>query len=252
VERIFANVPVLDGGGRGATTTFAQRKMGDALATFESEVPLIRSEFGDDFDVVYPGWTVLAENPVSVVDKVVDRRGTRAVAEAYLKWLWSDEGQTIARATTCARAAPRCSRPSPRTSAGQHLHRGRGVRRLEEGAEDPLRRWRHLRPDRPEARATLRRGFCGKRISKRASLRGLSGPLGCNGFSGRHWRRLDHPMSLDIFWFLPTSGDTRYLGTSDSGRPATNAYMRQIAVTAEQLGYDGLLIPTGASCLDPG
>ena len=58
-------------------------------------------------------------------------------------------------------------------------------------------------------------------------------------------------MSLDIFWFLPTSGDTRYLGTSDSGRPATNAYMRQIAVAAEQLGYDGLLIPTGASCLDP-
>ena len=87
---------VLDTGARGATTTFAQRKMGDALATFESEVPLIRSEFGDDFDVVYPGWTVLAENPVSVVDKVVDRRGTRAVSEAYLKWLWSDEGQTIA------------------------------------------------------------------------------------------------------------------------------------------------------------
>ncbi|TBU98599.1 FMNH2-dependent alkanesulfonate monooxygenase [Stutzerimonas kirkiae] len=58
-------------------------------------------------------------------------------------------------------------------------------------------------------------------------------------------------MSLDIFWFLPTSGDTRYLGKSDSGRPATNAYMRQIAVAAESLGYDGLLIPTGSSCLDP-
>lgn len=58
-------------------------------------------------------------------------------------------------------------------------------------------------------------------------------------------------MSLDIFWFLPTSGDTRYLGKSSSGRPATNEYMRQIAVTAEHLGYDGLLIPTGASCLDP-
>jgi alkanesulfonate monooxygenase len=58
-------------------------------------------------------------------------------------------------------------------------------------------------------------------------------------------------MSLDIFWFLPTGGDTRYLGKSDFGRPATNAYMRQIAVTAEQLGFDGLLIPTGASCLDP-
>lgn len=58
-------------------------------------------------------------------------------------------------------------------------------------------------------------------------------------------------MSLDIFWFLPTSGDTRYLGKSDSGRPATNEYMRQIAVAAESLGYDGVLIPTGASCLDP-
>ena len=58
-------------------------------------------------------------------------------------------------------------------------------------------------------------------------------------------------MSLDIFWFLPTSGDTRYLGKSDFGRPATNEYMRQIAVTAENLGYDGLLIPTGSSCLDP-
>lgn len=58
-------------------------------------------------------------------------------------------------------------------------------------------------------------------------------------------------MSLDIFWFLPTSGDTRYLGKSDFGRPATNEYMRQIATTAEHLGYDGLLIPTGSSCLDP-
>ncbi|WP_349570511.1 FMNH2-dependent alkanesulfonate monooxygenase [Azotobacter salinestris] len=58
-------------------------------------------------------------------------------------------------------------------------------------------------------------------------------------------------MSLDIFWFLPTSGDTRYLGKSSAGRPATNEYMRQIAVTAESLGYDGLLIPTGSSCLDP-
>jgi alkanesulfonate monooxygenase len=58
-------------------------------------------------------------------------------------------------------------------------------------------------------------------------------------------------MSLDIFSFLPTSGDTRYLGQSDSGRAPSNAYMRQIAVAAEELGYDGLLIPTGASCLDP-
>lgn len=96
IERIFANVPVLDGGGRGATTTFAQRQLGDALVTFESEVPLIKREFGGDYEVIYPTWTVLAENPVSVVDKVVDRRGTRKEAEAYLKYLWSDEGLEIA------------------------------------------------------------------------------------------------------------------------------------------------------------
>lgn len=96
VARIFANVPVLDGGGRAATTTFAQRQLGDALVTFESEVPLIAREFGGGYEVVYPQWTVLAENPVSVVDKVVDRKGTRKPAEAYLKYLWSDEGQRIA------------------------------------------------------------------------------------------------------------------------------------------------------------
>ncbi len=96
VGRIFANVPVLDGGGRAATTTFAQRNLGDALVTFESEVPLIKKEFGNDYEVVYPGWTILAENPVSVVDRVVDKRGTRKQAEAYLKYLWSDEGQEVA------------------------------------------------------------------------------------------------------------------------------------------------------------
>ena len=96
VQKIFANVPVFDGGGRAATTTFIQRNIGDALATFESEVDLIREEFGDVFDVVYPQWTILAENPVSVVDKVVDKRGTRKPAEAYLKHLWSDEAQEIA------------------------------------------------------------------------------------------------------------------------------------------------------------
>ncbi len=96
VERIFANVPVLDGGGRGATTTFAQRNIGDALVTFESEVPLILREFGNAFDVVYPARTILAENPVSVVDKVVDKKGTRKQAEAYLQFLWSEEGQAVA------------------------------------------------------------------------------------------------------------------------------------------------------------
>jgi sulfate transport system substrate-binding protein len=96
VKDIFGNVPVFDGGGRAATTTFAQRNIGDALATFESEVPLIQNEFNGDYEVVYPRRTVLAENPVAVVDRNVDKAGTRKAAEAYLRHLWSDEGQTIA------------------------------------------------------------------------------------------------------------------------------------------------------------
>lgn len=96
VARIFANVPVLDGGGRAATTTFAQRGIGDALVTFESEAPLIAREFGGGFEVIYPKRTILAENPVSVVDKVIDRKGTRKAAEAYLQFLYSDAGQEIA------------------------------------------------------------------------------------------------------------------------------------------------------------
>ncbi|MCH8181200.1 MAG: sulfate ABC transporter substrate-binding protein [Proteobacteria bacterium] len=96
VTQLFANVPVFDGGGRAATTTFAQRNIGDALVTFESEVPLIQNEFSGDYQVVYPKTTILAENPVSVVDKVVDKKGTRKQAEGYLKYLYSDEGQAIA------------------------------------------------------------------------------------------------------------------------------------------------------------
>ncbi|MEF7617054.1 sulfate ABC transporter substrate-binding protein [Aquincola sp. MAHUQ-54] len=96
VQKIFANVPVFDGGGRAATTTFAQRNIGDALATFESEVNLIKAEFGDNFDVVYPKSTILAENPVAVIDKVVDKKGTRKQAEAYLKFLYTEEAQAIA------------------------------------------------------------------------------------------------------------------------------------------------------------
>ena len=96
VQKIFANVPVFDGGGRAATTTFAQRNIGDALCTFESEVNLIKAEFGDSFEVVYPKSPILAENPVAVIDKVVDKKKTRKEAEAYLKFLWSDEAQEIA------------------------------------------------------------------------------------------------------------------------------------------------------------
>ena len=94
--QVFANVPVLDGGGRAATTTFAQRQIGDALATFESEVPLIKKEFGDNFEVIYPKWTVLAENPVAIVNPVVDKKGTRQAATDYLNFLWSPQAQELA------------------------------------------------------------------------------------------------------------------------------------------------------------
>ena len=95
VGKIFKNVPVLDAGGRAATTTFTQRQIGDALVTFENEVNLVRAEFGNDFEVVYPSISVLAESPVAVVDKVVDRKGARKQATAYLNFLYSETGQTI-------------------------------------------------------------------------------------------------------------------------------------------------------------
>jgi sulfate transport system substrate-binding protein len=95
VGKIFKNVPVLDAGGRAATTTFTQREIGDALVTFENEVQMVRTEFGNNFEVVYPAISILAESPVAVVDKVVDKRGVRKQATAYLNFLYSDAGQTI-------------------------------------------------------------------------------------------------------------------------------------------------------------
>jgi sulfate transport system substrate-binding protein len=95
VGRIFKNVPILDTGGRAATTTFTQRQIGDILVTFENEVQMVRAEFGDNFEVVYPPQSILAESPVAVVDKVVDKRGVRKQATAYLNFLYSEEGQTI-------------------------------------------------------------------------------------------------------------------------------------------------------------
>ncbi|SAK88471.1 sulfate-binding protein [Caballeronia arationis] len=93
---IFKNVPVLDTGGRGATTTFTQRGIGDVLVTFENEVALIDTGVGaKDFDAVYPSMSLLAEPPVTVVDKVVDKRGTRKEAQAYLDYLYSPAAQEI-------------------------------------------------------------------------------------------------------------------------------------------------------------
>jgi sulfate transport system substrate-binding protein len=97
VAALFKNVPVLDSGARGSTVTFAERGVGDVLLAWENEAHLSLKEFGaDKFDIVYPPSSILAEPPVAVVDKVVDKRGTRAVAQAYLDYLYSPEGQEIA------------------------------------------------------------------------------------------------------------------------------------------------------------
>jgi sulfate transport system substrate-binding protein len=97
VARLFKNVPVLDTGARGATTTFVQRGLGDVLLAWENEALLALEELGPDrFEIVVPSLSILAEPPVAVVDRVVDRRGTRAVAQAYLEFLYSEEGQELA------------------------------------------------------------------------------------------------------------------------------------------------------------
>jgi sulfate transport system substrate-binding protein len=95
VSKLFANVPVFDGGGRGATTTFTQRDVGDVLVTFENEIGLLKAEFGDKFDVVYPSLSIEAAPPVAVVETVTAKRGTAEVAKAYLDFLYSPEGQKI-------------------------------------------------------------------------------------------------------------------------------------------------------------
>jgi sulfate transport system substrate-binding protein len=96
VQQLYRNVPVLDTGARGSTTTFAQRGIGDVLITWENEAHLALTEFGrDKFDIVTPLISVLAEPSVALVDKNVDRHGTRAVADAYLKFLYTQQAQEI-------------------------------------------------------------------------------------------------------------------------------------------------------------
>ena len=97
VAQLFKNVPVLDTGARGSTNTFVQRGIGDVLLAWENEAFLAVKELGaDKFEIVLPSLSILAEPPVAIVDKVVDKKGTRAAAQAYLDFLYSLEGQTLA------------------------------------------------------------------------------------------------------------------------------------------------------------
>ena len=96
VAKLYGNVTVLDTGARGSAITFGQRAQGDVLIAWENEAYLLEKEFGTKFDVVAPSLSILAEPAVAVIDKNVDKKGTRAVAEEYLKYLYSEEGQDIA------------------------------------------------------------------------------------------------------------------------------------------------------------
>lgn len=96
VGKFVRNIPALDTGGRGATTTFAQRGIGDVLLTFENEVPLTIQEFGDDqFEIVVPSLSVRANNPVALADKFAAKNGNTALAQAYLQFQFSDAAQEI-------------------------------------------------------------------------------------------------------------------------------------------------------------
>jgi ABC-type sulfate transport system substrate-binding protein len=97
IEKFYThNVPVLDSGARGSTVTFAQKQIGDVLLNWENELWPARDEFGkDNFEIVYPSSSILGEPPVAVVDEVVDKKGTREIAEAYLKFLYTPEAQEI-------------------------------------------------------------------------------------------------------------------------------------------------------------
>jgi len=113
---LFRQVPVLDTGARGATNTFAQRNLGDVLVAWENEAWLARKTFGaDTFEIVYPSVSILAEPPVAMVDRVVDRKGTREVAQAYLEFLYTQQGQDI--------AARNYYRPRDQTVAAHYAER---------------------------------------------------------------------------------------------------------------------------------
>ena len=176
VGELFKKVPVLDSGARGSTMTFVRRQIGDVLLAWENEAHLALAESPGQLEIVVPSVSILAEPPVAVVDKVVDRRGTRAIAEAYLQYLYSPEGQEIAAKR---HYRPRDEKVAARFAGtfanGEALHDRRGLRRLAEGAEDALRRRRRLRSDL-QTRGTM------SRASSRRVLPGFGLTMGITVF----------------------------------------------------------------------
>jgi len=120
VTELYKHVPVLDTGARGSTTTFVQRGIGDVLLAWENEAYLALEELGPDaFDIVTPSVSILAVPPVAIVDTVVDKRGTRDLAQAYLEYLYSDEGQAIAAANYYRPFKPEAAAPEDNARFGE-------------------------------------------------------------------------------------------------------------------------------------
>ena len=182
VAQLFRNVPVLDSGARGATTTFVQRGIGDVLLAWENEAYLALAEAKGKVEIVVPSISILAEPPVAVVDKVVDKKGTRAVAEAYLQFLYTPEGQEIAAKHHYRPRDPKvAAKYAGDVREGEAVHDRRGVRRLAERAEDALRRRRHVRSDLQAGRSDSDDGRLSDASRRRRVLPGLPADDGVHG-----------------------------------------------------------------------
>ena len=163
VADLYQNVPVLDTGARGSTVTFVERGVGDVLLAWENEAFLAQREFGKDkFEIVSPPLSILAEPPIAVVDAVADKKGTRDVAEAYLRYWYSKEGQEIAARNSYRPRDPEIAKEYETSfREGRTVHHRRSVWRLDQGAEGALRRRRHFRSNLQELiRSILCRGQC--------------------------------------------------------------------------------------------
>ncbi|MEJ1977704.1 MAG: sulfate ABC transporter substrate-binding protein [Acetobacteraceae bacterium] len=156
VTELYHHVPILDSGARGSTITFAQRNQGDVLIAWEDDANLAVHEIGaGQLEIVVPSVTIEAEPVVAVVDSVVDRRNSRKEAEAYLRFLYTPQGQEIAATHYYRPIDPGgAGAAQGLVPGGAHLHRGRGVRRLAQGAGGAIRRRRHFRPDLPAVEVT--------------------------------------------------------------------------------------------------
>ena len=155
VTELYKHVPVLDSGARGSTVTFTQRKLGDVLLAWENEAYLSLKESPGEFEIVTPSLSILAEPPVTVVDKVVDKRGTREVATEYLNYpLWRRWAGTCGQALLSTHETGDRSEVRGQVRKSRSRHDRQGIWRLEEREQEVFRRRRNLRHDLSTHRGT--------------------------------------------------------------------------------------------------